>query len=111
MALALLDPEEREVIRRTMKATFRYFDFDFDTRLGVTRKKMRALLRAWPNADDTDDHSDACLAINNSLNDLLHGAGISDNDAMEFIGVGRAEMLRVYHKWAAARGWTSTGVR
>jgi hypothetical protein len=111
MALASLDPEEGEVIRRTMEATFRFFDFDFHTRLGVSPEKMRALLGAWPSVDDTLDDSDACLAINNSLNDLLHGVGISDKDAMEFVGVSREEMLRVYRKWAAARGWTSTGVR
>lgn len=111
MALASLEPEEREVIRRTMEATFRYFDFDFHTRLGISPETMRALLGAWPNIDDTRDDSDACVAINNSLNDLLHGEGISDTDAVEFVGVGREQMLRVYRKWAATHGSTSTGVR
>jgi hypothetical protein len=111
MTLDSLAPEEREVVRRTMEATFRYFDSDFQTRLGISPAAMRALLDAWPTVDDTCDNSDACLAINNSLNDLLHGEGISENDALELVGVNRAEMLRVYRKWAAARGWKSTGVR
>jgi hypothetical protein len=111
MTLAALTPEEREVIRRTMEATFRYFDFDFQTRLAISPDAMRLLLDAWPAVDDSRDDSDACLAINNSLNDLLHGEGISDKEAMQLVGVNRAEMIRVFGKWAAARGWTSTGVR
>jgi hypothetical protein len=111
MAMISLNPEEREVIRRTMDATFRYFEFDFHARLGVSPETMRALLSVWPSIDDTHDDSDACVAINNSLNDLLHGVGISDENAVEFVGVGREEMLRVYRKWSAARGWTSTGVQ
>ncbi|CEF49244.1 unnamed protein product [uncultured bacterium] len=81
-----------------MEATFRYFDFDFQTRIGIPPESMRALLVAWPTVDDARDDSDACLAINNSLNDLLHGVGISEDEAMELVGVSRAEMLRVYRK-------------
>lgn len=55
--------------------------------------------------DDSTDDSDACLAINNSLNNLLNGVGISNEEAMQSLGVDRAEMLHVYRKWAAARGW------
>lgn len=111
MTLEALAAEEREVVRRTMEATFRYFDFDYQTRLGISPEAMRALLNSWPAVDDVRDDSDASLAINNSLNDLLHGVGISETEAMELVGVNRAEMLRVYRKWAAARGWKSTGVR
>ena len=35
MSLSALTSEEREVVRRMMAATFEYFDFDFQTRLGV----------------------------------------------------------------------------
>jgi hypothetical protein len=111
MPLAALTPDEREVVHRAMAATFSYFDFDFQTRLGVTPQEMRALLHAWPDVDDSSDASDACLAINNSLNDLLHGESISEDEAMALVGVSRAEMLRIYRKWAAARGWKSIGVR
>jgi hypothetical protein len=71
---------------------------------------MRALLAAWP-IDDSNDHSDACVAINNSLNDLLHGVGISDAEARELVGGTRAEMERVFAKWSAARAWRRTGLR
>jgi hypothetical protein len=104
MTLARLTPEEREVVRRTMQATFRYFDADFHTRLGVDPETMRWLLANWPAIDDEKDDSDGCLAINNSLNDLLHGVGIGESDAIELTGVGRAEMERVYRKWKTGRG-------
>jgi hypothetical protein len=94
-----------------MQATLHYFDVDFQTRLGVSPEVMRALLDAWPAIDDASDDSYACLAINNSLNDLLHGVGIGEEEAKKLLGVSRAEMHRVYRKWAAARGWNSTGVR
>lgn len=111
MAITSLTIDEREVVRRAMEATFRYFDIDFETRLGVTPEAMRALLEAWPAIDDSGDDSDACLAINNALNDLLHGVGISEQEAQGFVGVSRDEMKRVYIKWATARGWKSRGIR
>ena len=43
MTLSALAAEEREVVRRTMEATFRYFDFDFQTALGISPDAMRAL--------------------------------------------------------------------
>lgn len=103
MSLAALTPDELAVIRRTMEATFRYFDDDFHARLGVDPATMRSLLMAWPNIDDSADDSDAFLAINNSLNDLLNGEGISDAESMDMVGASRAEMRRVYYKWVEAR--------
>ena len=111
MTLASLSPEEREVVRRTMEATFRFLDLDFNTRMGIEPEVMRSLLAAWPIIDDSIDNSDACLAVNNSFNDLLHGAGISEADALKLVGVTRAEMRRVYSKWTAARGWDKTGLQ
>lgn len=86
-----------------MAATFEFFDWDFHTRLGVHPEAMRQLLSAWPNIDDAYE-SDAYLAINNAMNDLLHGVGISDEKAIEISGVDRAEMRRIYVKWTGERG-------
>lgn len=102
--------EEREVIRRSMLATFHYYDFDFDTRLGVSHEEMRCFLKEWPNIDDSKDETAICIAINNSLNDLLNGQGISDLEAKKLIGVSCDEMRRIYRKWVLGRGWSSTGL-
>lgn len=111
MTVAALSIEELEVVRRALSATFQFFDFDFETRLGVTPEAMRELLRNWPSIDDSNDDSDGSLAVNNALNDLLHGIGISNADAQRLTGVDREEMYRIYRKWAESRGWSSTGVR
>lgn len=111
MPLNLLADEEREVVRRAMEATFLYLDFDFETRLGVTVETMHSLLKDWPAVDEEADDGVGCVAINNALNDLLYGVGISDDEAKQSVGVDRAELQRIYSKWAAARGWKSTGVR
>jgi hypothetical protein len=111
MSLQALTADEREVVRRALAATIDYFDFDFEMRLGVSPEVMRQFVAACPNIDDTNDDSDACLAINNSLNDLLNGVGISEEESLARLGVGTDEVRRIYKKWARARGWTSTGVR
>ncbi len=111
MSLSALTPVDLEVVRRAMEATFQFFSFDFQSRLGLEPEQMTSLLEAWPNVDDTSDDSDACLAVNNSLNDLLHGVGISEEECIRLLGVGREEAYRVYRKWADARGWNSTGVK
>lgn len=110
MTISTLTDDEREIIRRSMEATFNFFDFDFQTRLGVTPEEMKNILQGWFDIDDSSDDSLATLAINNSMNDLLHGEGIKDDKALELIGVNCSEMLRVYRKWAANRGWNSTGI-
>ncbi len=111
MSLAALRDDEKEVVRRAMIATFDYFTFDFSARLGLEIEEMEELLARWPAIDDSADDSIECLAVNNSLNDLLHGEGISEETAKAKIGVERDEMLKIYKKWATARGWNSTGVR
>ena len=111
MPLSSLTKTEQEVVRRVLNGAFRHFDFDFHTRLGLSEQELKKLLARWPDIDDTDDDSPACLAINNTLNDLLNGLGISDKAAIELTGVDRAGVQRVYKKWSAARGWSSTGAR
>ncbi|RIK45978.1 MAG: hypothetical protein DCC59_17520, partial [Chloroflexi bacterium] len=86
-------------------------EFEFDARIGVELADFREMLARWPAWDDVDDTSAECLAINNTLNDLLHGVGLSERRCVEVLGAGRDELLRVYRAWADSRGWTATGVR
>ena len=85
--------------------------FEFGARIGVELDEFRKLLCSWPNWDDTKDDSPECLAINNTLNDLLHGVGLSDQQCRELLQVEKVELLRIYRKWAASRGWNATGVK
>ncbi|ESQ90473.1 hypothetical protein [Asticcacaulis benevestitus] len=109
MTIKSLTAEERDIILRSLSATFEYFDFDFQTRLSVDEDAVRGVISGWPNVDDSDDDGEPALVINNSLNDLLYGVGVKDEDFIRLTGVGRAEILRVYRKWAVERGWKSTG--
>jgi hypothetical protein len=111
MSIEALSIEEKEVVRRAISAMPAVLTFEFETRMGLSEESAYSILKAWPKVDDSRDDSDACLAINNSLNDLLHGKGISDKESQELTGVNREELLRIYRKWATARGWQSTGVR
>ena len=110
MTLSALTESERTVVKLTLEATFEFFDFDFHVRLGVTAEEMKELLKNWPNINDGDKTVGA-LAINNSLNNLLHGEGIDDDTALKLMGVNRSEMLRIYRKWAGNRGGSSTGFK
>ena len=111
MPIEALSVEEKEAVRRAISAMPTVLTFEFEARMGLTEESASFLLEDWPRVDDSDDNSDACLAINNSLNDLLHGVGITDAQCQELTGVNREELLRIYRKWAASRGWENTGVR
>lgn len=89
-------------------ATFRYFDSDFHTRLGVTEAEMREILSRWPTVKNTVDVKSFNLAINNSLNDLLYGIGIGDEEAIALTGANREELSRIFSKWRLACDRNST---
>ena len=103
--------EDSAVVRRALEATFQLFAIDFEARMGIPEEAMHRILDEWPNVDDTSDGSDACLAINNALNDLLYGVGVSDELATELTSADRAKLQRIYEAWAHSRGWSATGVR
>lgn len=110
MTLASLTADEKEVVRRAMQASLIYIGAGFSARMGLEESHMARLLEAWPAIDDSREGSAVYLAINNALNDLLHGVGITDAQALDSVGVDRAEMYRIYKKWAKGHGRRSTGV-
>ena len=82
-------------------------EFEFGARIGVELPEFREMVARWPAWDDADDRSPECLAINNTLNDLLHGVGLTERQCTEMLGTGRDELLGVYRRWAASRGWSA----
>ena len=114
MPLAALNENDVALIGRSLRALAAgdiVAEFEFGARIGVEMADFREMLARWPAWDDADDRSAECLAINNTLNDLLHGVGMSERQCIEMLGVGRDELLRVYRAWADSRGWSATGVR
>lgn len=114
MPLAALNQNDLAVIGRALRAMATgdiLQEFEFGARIGVELAEFREMVANWPTWDDADDRSAECLAINNTLNDLLHGVGLTERQCAELLGVGREELLAVYRRWAASRGWRATGVK
>ena len=114
MSLATLNHDDVALIGQVLRALAAgdiVEEFEFSARIGVQLVDLREMVLRWPAWDDADDKSAECLVINNTLNDLLHGIGLSERQCIEMLGVGRNELLRVYRVWADSRGWNATGVR
>ena len=114
MPLASLDPNDVALLGRALQlmATGDILqEFEFGARIGVELPEFREMVARWPAWDDADDRSPECLAINNTLNDLLHGVGLTERQCTEMLGTGKEELLGVYRRWAASRGWSATGVK
>ena len=113
MTLKHLGSEDRELIRRCLATLINGEDLqgEFQTRLGVTESQVAELLMRWPDVDDRADDSVAALAINNALNELLHGLGLSDIELQGRVGASHDRIANLYREWARLRGQRSTGVR
>jgi hypothetical protein len=114
MPFATLNQNDVALIGRALRALAAgdiVHDFEFGGRIGVELAQFQEMVARWPAWDDADDRSAECLAINNTLNDLLHGLGLSERQCIELLGVGRDRLIRVYRAWAGSRGWIATGVR
>ena len=51
------------------------------------------------------------MVINNAMNEMLNGLGLSDAELKRRVGADRARLAGVYHEWASLRGQRSTGLR
>lgn len=73
-------------------------EFEFGARIGVELSEFREMVARWPAWDDADDGSPECLVINNTLNDLHHGVGLTERQCTEMLGAGKEELLGVYRR-------------
>ena len=121
MALEKLDEREQKIILQAMKLILteeNYIgDWEFQTRLGISRDELRQVIAEWPHLKDEDDTDSKdnpdlvrILAINNSLNEVLHGVDVSDADWAKWISEPREEVKRIYRAWAVHKGWKRTGL-
>lgn len=72
-------------------------DWEFELVMGIDVPTLRAVLKRWPNVDETDP--DVSLAVNNSLNNLLGYPHASQECWSERIPVSREEVRRVLGLW------------
>jgi hypothetical protein len=114
MAFRDLSPSEKETVLHCMKVIAdgpEIEDWEFQTRLGLDRSKLRRIISLWPNFDDNSEHSDDFLAINNCLNEVCHGVNISAADWPKWFTRQKDEVKQTYYKWLKLRGLPSGGLR
>ena len=114
MTVERLTETDRDVVRQCLVAlrAGRYLDDDnIVSRVGVAPATYDALIAAWPRIDDSRDDSEACLVVNNALNEVCHGVDIPDREWPRWFTVSRDELRAVYGRWAGLRGWDRTGIR
>ena len=121
MAFEKLYEHEKKIVLQVMKlilAEEKYIDnWEFQTRTGITRDELAQVIAEWPhlkdeNDEDSKDNPDLVriLAINNSLNEVLNGIKVSEEDWVKWIEVPRNEVKRIYKAWVVHKGWKSTGL-
>ena len=60
--------------------------------------------------EPADAGAPATVAINNALNEVVHGLDLSAEDWRR-LGATRTEDGSAYAEWATSQGWDSTGLR
>ena len=79
-------------------------DFEFQTRLGVDRAKLRSVIEDWPNIGDREDGSIADLAIGNCFNELCNGLDIPPEEWTKWFTVSKPEVEQVWLRWTELKG-------
>ena len=113
MTIESLTFETQTVIRRVLafvSTTRQLDDDDFETRLGVDRGVLAAILMRWPAVDDRHDDSPSAVAINNALNEVANGLDLSAEEWLQ-LGATREQVQSAYVEWVTSPGWQSTGLR
>ena len=113
MSVAELSDNERGVVRECLAFVVSSGELagEFHTRMGVSEDEVHSFLRSWPDIDDHDDSSGACLAVNNALNEVAHGFRISDAEWARSFTCTRDAVLTTYKAWVRSRGWKPAGLR
>src|SRR5688572_16004708 len=107
MAVELLDKKDQTLMRRCLEFVRQtpHLEGEFQTRIGVAESEFDSLLSRWPEAADTGKESPATIAINNALNEIVHGLSLSKAD-LAMIGASRGAVQALYFRWAKAHGWS-----
>jgi len=103
MFFAQLTEREQDIVRQCMNAVLNspyVGNFEFQTRLGVDRQALQKIIKTWPNLDDSDESSDAYLAINNCFNEVCHGIKIPPDDWSLWFNSPMGEIKAAYIKSA-----------
>jgi hypothetical protein len=84
-------------------------DWEFQTRLGISRDALKRIISAFPAIDDSAN-SDGFLAINNCLNEVCHGVAISPTDWSVWSSQSVTKIGEAYRNWLKAHGKSRSGI-
>jgi len=102
MSLKDMTEAYRKIARACMSAILEgpFIDeWEFHSRLGITRGELRAALERWPNLDDSVSDSADTLAVNNCLNEVCNGITIADEAWSQWFSVKRAAVKGAHQAW------------
>lgn len=105
MPLADLTEAEKQVVRTCLEVVAAgdvlLHDSEFHTVVGVTPAEVQAVLKAWPDVDDSDEL--VWSTINNSFNNLLGYPHHFHDRWAERIPAPKEEVRKVFQKWRGER--------
>lgn len=113
MAFSQLPQREKELIHECMVAIAQgpFLDeWEFQTRIGITRAELMAVLAEWPDFNYASDGAMETLAINNCSNEILHGLFVSPCQWEQWFSGTKEELADAYQHWAQIEGYKATGV-
>jgi hypothetical protein len=106
-----LSESDQQAVLEAMKYVSSTVDeFEFQTRLGITRQELEDVMKQWPELDDSSEGSITAISINNSLNEVVNGLDIGESRWRSHFSLTRNEMGQVYKKWLAL-GFSNGGIR
>src|SRR5580704_19138960 len=107
MALKDLSENEQELALNCLKAIAEgdeIEDWEFHTRLGITRNALKSIVKRWPQIDEQPESGDS-RAINNCFNEVCNGIcnGIwwAPHTWSSWFELSRDEVCSVYERWAS----------
>ena len=101
MSLANLNEDERAIVHACMECVASgkviLHDWEFPLTFGMQASEFLAIYDAWPNLDETQEK--VCLAISNSMINLLAYPHKAHHAWNQYMSVPQAEVSRVLGLW------------
>jgi len=113
MPLKDLTKADQELVLQCLRAITdgEIEDWEFQTRLGITRLVVKRMIVEWPEVDDEVENSDGFLAINNCMNEICHGIRLSPEEWALRFTQSRDAVTLAYKNWLRLGGQTHGGIR
>ena len=114
MGLQELSGSDQELILQSLRViteSEEIKDWEFHTRLGITRPVLRRIVSQWPEVDDRRNDSDEFLAINNCMNEVCHGIRLTPEKWALWFTQPRTVVNQTYKRWLRLGEQVSGAIR